>query len=148
MSIKMAEIQKIIFLIEDNKADIRLIQEALKTNLLPHQVVTVRDGVEAMNYLNQEGKYADAPRPNLILLDLNLPKKDGLKVLAEIKSNPQLKRIPVIVLTTSKNHDDIFRSYDLHANCYIIKSRNLTQLFQTIKNIEEFWLSTATLPLE
>ena len=148
MNIKMAEIQKIIFLIEDNKADIRLIQEALKTNLLPHQVVTVRDGVEAMNYLNQEGKYADAPRPNLILLDLNLPKKDGLKVLAEIKSNPQLKRIPVIVLTTSKNHDDIFRSYDLHANCYIIKSRNLTQLFQTIKNIEEFWLSTATLPLE
>ena len=148
MSIKMAEIQKTIFLIEDNKADIRLIQEALKTNSLPHQVVTVRDGVEAMNYLNQEGKYADAPRPNLILLDLNLPKKDGLKVLAEIKSNPQLKRIPVIVLTTSKNHDDIFRSYDLHANCYIIKSRNLTQLFQTIKNIEEFWLSTATLPLE
>ena len=148
MNIKMAEIQKTIFLIEDNKADIRLIQEALKTNSLPHQVVTVRDGVEAMNYLNQEGKYADAPRPNLILLDLNLPKKDGLKVLAEIKSNPQLKRIPVIVLTTSKNHDDIFRSYDLHANCYIIKSRNLTQLFQTIKNIEEFWLSTATLPLE
>ena len=148
MNIKMAEIQKIIFLIEDNKADIRLIQEALKTNLLPHQVVTVRDGVEAMNYLNQQGKYADTPRPNLILLDLNLPKKDGLEVLAEIKSSPQLKRIPVIVLTTSKNHDDIFRSYDLHANCYIIKSRNLTQLFQTIKNIEEFWLSTATLPLE
>ena len=135
MNIKMAEIQKIIFLIEDNKADIRLIQEALKTNLLPHQVVTVRDGVEAMNYLNQQGKYADTPRPNLILLDLNLPKKDGLEVLAEIKSSPQLKRIPVIVLTTSKNHDDIFRSYDLHANCYIIKSRNLTQLFQTIKNI-------------
>ena len=148
MSIKMAEIQKTIFLIEDNKADIRLIQEALKTNSLPHQVVTVRDGVEAMNYLNQQGKYADTPRPNLILLDLNLPKKDGLEVLAEIKSSPQLKRIPVIVLTTSKNHDDIFRSYDLHANCYIIKSRNLTQLFQTIKNIEEFWLSTATLPLE
>jgi chemotaxis family two-component system response regulator Rcp1 len=148
MSIKMAEIHKTIFLIEDNKADIRLIQEALKTNSLPHQLVTVRDGLEAMNYLNQEGKYADTPRPNLILLDLNLPKKDGLEVLAEIKSSPQLKRIPVIVLTTSKNHDDIFRSYDLHANCYITKSRNLTQLFQTIKNIEEFWLFTATLPLE
>lgn len=148
MSIKMAEIQKTIFLVENNKADICLMQEALKTNSLPHQVVTVRDGVEAMNYLNQEGKYADVSHPDLILLDLNLPKKDGLEVLAEIKSNSHLKRIPVIVLSTSKNHDDIFRSYDLHANCYITKSRNLTQLFQTIKNIEEFWFSTATLPLE
>jgi len=148
MSIKMAEIQKTIFLVENNKADICLMQEALKTNSLPHQVVTVRDGVEAMNYLNQEGKYADAPHPDLILLDLNLPKKDGLEVLAEIKSDPELKRIPVIVLTTSKNHDDIFRSYDLHANCYVTKSRNLTQLFQTIKAIEEFWLSTATLSVE
>jgi len=148
MSIKIAEIQKTIFLVENNKADICLMQEALKTNSLPHQVVTVRDGVEAMNYLNQEGKYADAPHPDLILLDLNLPKKDGLEVLAEIKSDPELKRIPVIVLTTSKNHDDIFRSYDLHANCYVTKSRNLTQLFQTIKAIEEFWLSTATLSVE
>ncbi|MBO1070219.1 MAG: response regulator [Dolichospermum sp. DEX189] len=148
MSVKMAETHKIIFLVEDNKADIRLIQEALKTSLLPHQVITVRDGVEAMNYLHQEGEYANAPRPDLILLDLNLPKKDGREVLAEIKSDPQLKRIPVVILTTSKNQDDIFHSYDLHANCYITKPRNLSQLFQIIQSIEKFWFSTVTLPLE
>lgn len=148
MSVKMAETHKIIFLVEDNKADIRLIQEALKTSLLPHQVITVRDGVEAMNYLHQEGEYANAPRPDLILLDLNLPRKDGREVLAEIKSDPQLKRIPVVILTTSKNQDDIFHSYDLHANCYITKPRNLSQLFQIIQSIEKFWFSTVTLPLE
>ena len=148
MSVKMAETHKIIFLVEDNKADIRLIQEALKTSLLPHQVITVRDGVEAMNYLHQEGEYANAPRPDLILLDLNLPRKDGREVLAEIKSDPQLKRIPVVILTTSKNQDDIFHSYDLHANCYITKSRNLSQLFQIIQSIEKFWFSTVTLQLE
>jgi chemotaxis family two-component system response regulator Rcp1 len=144
----MAETHKIIFLVEDNKADIRLIQEALKTSLLPHQVITVRDGVEAMNYLHQEGEYANAPRPDLILLDLNLPRKDGREVLAEIKSDPQLKRIPVVILTTSKNQDDIFHSYDLHANCYITKPRNLSQLFQIIQSIEKFWFSTVTLPLK
>ena len=148
MSVKMAETHKIIFLVEDNKAYIRLIQEALKTSLLPHQVITVRDGVEAMNYLHQEGEYANSPRPDLILLDLNLPRKDGREVLAEIKSDPQLKRIPVVILTTSKNQDDIFHSYDLHANCYITKSRNLSQLFQIIQSIEKFWFSTVTLPLE
>ena len=148
MSVKMAETHKIIFLVEDNKADIRLIQEALKTSLLPHQVITVRDGVEAMNYLHQEGEYANAPRPDLILLDLNLPRKDGREVLAEIKSDPQLKRIPVVILTTSKNQDDIFHSYDLHANWYITKSRNLSQLFQIIQSIEKFWFSTVTLPLK
>ena len=148
MSVKMEETHKIIFLVDDNKADIRLIQEALKTSLLPHQVITVRDGVEAMNYLHQEGEYANAPRPDLILLDLNLPRKDGREVLAEIKSDPQLKRIPVVILTTSKNQDDIFHSYDLHANCYITKSRNLSQLFQIIQSIEKFWFSTVTLPLE
>lgn len=143
----MVETHKIIFLVEDNKADVRLIQEALKTSLLPHQVITVRDGVEAMNYLHQAGEYANAPRPDLILLDLNLPKKDGREVLAEIKSDPQLKRIPVVILTTSKNQDDIFHSYDLHANCYITKPRNLSQLFQIIQSIERFWFSTVTLPL-
>ncbi|BAZ86959.1 response regulator receiver protein [Dolichospermum compactum NIES-806] len=143
----MVETHKIIFLVEDNKADVRLIQEALKTSLLPHQVITVRDGLEAMNYLHQAGEYANAPRPDLILLDLNLPKKDGREVLAEIKSDPQLKRIPVVILTTSKNQDDIFHSYDLHANCYITKPRNLSQLFQIIQSIERFWFSTVTLPL-
>ncbi|WP_442867155.1 response regulator [Aphanizomenon sp. CS-733/32] len=143
----MAKTHKIIFLVEDNKADIRLIQEALKTSSLPHQVITVRDGVEAMNYLHQAGEYANAPRPDLILLDLNLPKKGGREVLAEIKSDPQLKRIPIVILTTSKNQDDIFHSYDLHANCYITKPRNLNQLFQIIQSIERFWFSTVTLPL-
>lgn len=142
----MAENFKIIFLVEDNRADIRLIQEALKNSTMPHSVVTVRDGMEAMAYLHQEGEYANAPRPDLILLDLNLPKKDGREVLAEIKADPDLKRIPVVVLTTSKNEDDIFQSYDLHVNCYITKSRNLSQLFQIVKGIEEFWLQTATLP--
>ncbi len=148
MSVEMAETHKIIFLVEDNKADVRLIQEALKTISLPHQVVTVRDGVEAITYLHQEGEYTNALRPDLILLDLNLPQKNGIEVLEEIKSDPRLKSIPVIILTTSKNQDDILRCYNLHANCYIAKPRNLNQLFQIIKSIEEFWLCTATLPLE
>jgi chemotaxis family two-component system response regulator Rcp1 len=148
VSVETEEKHKTIFLVEDNKADIRLIQEALKNSLVPHNVVTVRDGMDAMAYLRQEGEYTDAPRPDLILLDLNLPKKDGREVLAEIKNDPKLKRIPVVVLTTSKNEDDIFQSYDLHVNCYITKSRNLNQLFQIVKGIEEFWLSIATLPLE
>lgn len=148
MSGEKGEKHKMIFLIEDNKADIRLIQEALKNSSVPHKVVTVRDGIDAMAYLRKEGEYANASRPDLILLDLNLPKKDGREVLAEIKTDPVLKRIPVVVLTTSKNEDDIIESYNLHVNCYITKSRNLNQLFQMVKSIEEFWLSTVTLPLE
>ncbi|NJL60875.1 MAG: response regulator [Methylacidiphilales bacterium] len=138
---------KIIFLVEDNKADIRLIQEALKNSSFPHQIITVRDGMDAMAYLRQEGEYQNALRPDLILLDLNLPKKDGREVLAEIKADPNLKRIPVVVLTTSRNEEDIFHSYDLHVNCYITKSRNLSELFQIVKGIENFWLSIVTLPV-
>jgi chemotaxis family two-component system response regulator Rcp1 len=148
VSVETEEKLKTIFLVEDNKADVRLIQEALKNSLVPHQVVTVRDGMDAMAYLRQEGEYTDSPRPDLILLDLNLPKKDGREVLAEIKADPALKRIPVVVLTTSRNEDDIFHSYDLHVNCYITKSRNLSQLFQIVKGIEDFWLSTVTLPVD
>ena len=148
MSAETEEKHKTIFLVEDNKADIRLIKEALKNSLIPHEVVTARDGMDAMAYLRQEGEYANAIRPDLILLDLNLPKKDGREVLAEIKSDPKLKRIPVVVLTTSRNEDDIFYSYDWHVNCYITKSRNISELFQIVKGIEEFWLSTATLPRE
>lgn len=139
---------KIIFLVEDNKADIRLIEEALKSSSLAHQMVTVRNGMDAMAYLRREGEYVDALRPDLIVLDLNLPRKDGREVLAEIKADPALKRIPVIVLTTSRNEEDIFQSYELHANCYITKSRNLSQLFQVVRRIEEFWLATVTLPAE
>ena len=146
MTLEMDEKPKTILLVEDNKADIRLIQEALKNSSLTYQMETVRDGVAAMTYLQQEGEYAGASRPDLIILDLNLPKKDGREVLAEIKTNPQFKRIPVIVLTTSKNEDDVHQSYDLNANCFITKSRNLSQLFTIVRRIEEFWLATVTLP--
>ena len=139
---------KIIFLVEDNRGDIRLIQEALKNSSIHHQMVIVRNGMDAMAYLRQEGEYSDAVRPDLIVLDLNLPRKDGREVLAEIKADPQLKSIPVIVLTTSKNEEDISQSYSLHANCYITKSRNISQLFHIVKRIEDFWLSTVTLPSE
>ncbi len=146
MTLEMEEQLKTILLVEDNKADIRLVQEALKNSSINYQMATVRDGMAAMAYLHREGEYATSPRPDLIILDLNLPKKDGREVLAEIKTNPQYKRIPVIVLTTSRNEDDIHQSYDLNANCFITKSRNLSQLFSIVQRIEEFWLSTVTLP--
>jgi chemotaxis family two-component system response regulator Rcp1 len=136
-----------ILLVEDNRGDIRLIQEALKSTTAQCRVVVARDGVEAMSYLNREGEHIDAILPNLILLDLNLPRKDGREVLAEIKADTNLKHIPVVVLTTSRNEEDIFHSYDLHVNCYIAKSRNLTELFKIVRGIEEFWLETATLPI-
>ncbi|MDJ0845456.1 response regulator [Crocosphaera sp.] len=137
---------KIILLVEDSKADIRLIQEVLKTSTVPHQLMIVRNGMDAMAYLRKEGEFHESPRPNLIILDLNLPRKDGREVLAEIKSDPNLKRIPVIVLTTSSNDEDIQESYDLYVNCYITKSRNLKDLFKLVKGIESFWLDTVTLP--
>ncbi|MGB6296314.1 MAG: response regulator [Rivularia sp. (in: cyanobacteria)] len=148
MSVETEQKPRIIFLVEDNKADVRLIQEAFKNSSLPHEMLAVRDGIEAMAFLRREGEYNTAPRPDLILLDLNLPRKDGREVLAEIKNDSKLKRIPVIVLTTSQNEDDIFHSYDLHVNCYITKSRNISQLFKIVKRIEDFWLETVTLPPE
>jgi two-component system, chemotaxis family, response regulator Rcp1 len=135
-----------ILLVEDNLGDIRLIQEVLKTTETSCEVAVVRDGVAAMSYLRKEGEYAAAIRPSLVLLDLNLPKKDGREVLSEIKSDPDLKSIPVVVLTTSRNEEDIARSYELHVNCYISKSRNLTELFKIVQGIEKFWLGTVTLP--
>ena len=146
MGVETDEKCKTILLVEDNIGDIRLIQEVLKDSLVFQEILTVRDGMDAMAFLRQKEEYQDAPRPDLIVLDLNLPKKDGREVLAEIKDDPNLKRIPVVVLTTSKNEDDITRSYDLHANCYITKSRNLKDLFRIVKGIEEFWLTTVTLP--
>jgi two-component system, chemotaxis family, response regulator Rcp1 len=146
VTLEMEEKPKTILLVEDNKADVRLIEEALKNSSLTYEMAMVRDGFAAMEYLHQEGEYAAASRPDLIILDLNLPKKDGREVLAEIKTNPQFKRIPVIILTTSKNEDDIQQSYDLNANCFITKSRNLSQLFTIVRRIEEFWLTTVTLP--
>lgn len=137
---------KIIFLVEDNLGDIRLIQEALKRTTTQCEVVVARDGMEAIACLRDNGDHAQAIRPDLILLDLNLPKKDGREVLAEIKADQALKHIPVVVLTTSRSEDDILKSYDLHVNCFISKSRNLSQLFNLVKGIEEFWLDTVALP--
>jgi two-component system, chemotaxis family, response regulator Rcp1 len=139
---------KTILLVEDNRGDIRLIQEALKSTAAKCEVVVARDGMDAMSYLHQEGEYTNVSLPDLVLLDLNLPKKDGREVLAEIKADPKLKHLPVVVLTTSLNGEDIANSYDLHVNCYIAKSRNLPQLFKIVRGIEEFWLETAALPVK
>jgi two-component system, chemotaxis family, response regulator Rcp1 len=135
-----------ILLVEDNPGDVRLIQEALREARSRHKLRVVQDGVEAMSYLRKLTPYVASARPDLILLDLNLPKKDGREVLAEIKSDPGLRRIPVVVLTTSDAPDDISRSYDLFANCYVAKPASLSQLVSTVQAIENFWLSTVTLP--
>ena len=137
-----------ILLVEDNRGDARLTVEALKEGKVRNKLHVTEDGVEAMAFMHREGKYADAPRPDLILLDLNLPKKDGREVLAEIKDDPQLKRIPVVVLTISKAQDDILKTYSLHANCYITKPVDLEQFITVVKSIEDFWLTIAKLPSE
>jgi two-component system, chemotaxis family, response regulator Rcp1 len=137
-----------ILLVEDNPGDVRLTRETLKDFKVPNRLSVVGDGVEAMAFLRREGKYVKAARPNLILLDLNLPKKDGREVLAEIKVDEKLKRIPVVILTTSSAEQDILRTYDLHANCYITKPVDLNQFNAVVKSIEEFWFTTATLPPE
>ena len=137
-----------ILLVEDNPGDIRLIKEALNEGNVLNKLHVVEDGMEALAFLNQEGNYSDAPRPGLILLDLNLPKKDGRDVLAEIKTNGDLKRIPVVVLTTSHSEEDILKSYDLDANCYITKPVDLDQFISVVRSINEFWLSIVRLPGE
>ena len=137
-----------ILLVEDTPGDVRLTKEALKDGKVLNKLHTVEDGIEALAFLNQEGKYVDAPRPELILLDLNLPKKDGRDVLAEIKGNGDLKRIPVVVLTTSRSEEDILKSYDLNANCYITKPVDLDQFISVVRSINEFWLSIVKLPGE
>jgi chemotaxis family two-component system response regulator Rcp1 len=135
-----------ILLVEDNSGDQRLTLEALKNGSSSVVLNIVQDGVEAMAYLRQEGKYADAVRPTLIILDLNLPRKDGREVLAEIKRDPEWRRIPVVVLTTSKAEEDINKSYDYYANCYITKPVDLDRFFSVVNAIEEFWLKTVELP--
>jgi len=135
-----------ILLVEDNPGDVRLTKEALKDSQVLHNLHVVWDGLEALTFLRREGKYADAPRPDLILLDLNLPKKDGRDVLAESKTDEDLKRIPVVVLTTSRDKYDILKAYNLHANCYITKPVDLEQFFTVVKSIEDFWLTTVRLP--
>jgi CheY-like chemotaxis protein len=135
-----------ILLVEDNPGDVRLTQEVLKDGKVRNNMHVVKDGVDAISFLQQTGEYAGAPRPELILLDLNLPKKDGREVLAEIKADPDLKNIPIVVLTTSSAEQDIFRSYDLHANCYITKPVDLDQFIRVIRSIEDFWLTIVKLP--
>ena len=135
-----------ILLVEDNPADIRLAQEAFKDAKVRNILHTVGDGVEAMAFLRRQGKYAEVGRPDLILLDLNLPKKDGREVLAEIKTDERLKLIPVVILTVSKDEEDILKTYNLHANCYITKPIDFEQFMKVVKSIEEFWLTIVKLP--
>ena len=135
-----------ILLVEDNPGDERLTREALKEGKVYNNLHWVKDGVEAMEFLQRRGKYRDAPRPDIILLDLNLPKKDGREVLQEIKGDEALKRIPVVVLTTSKAEEDVLKTYDLHANCYVTKPVDLEKFIVVVRSIDVFWLTVVTLP--
>jgi chemotaxis family two-component system response regulator Rcp1 len=135
-----------VLLVEDNPGDVRLTKEALKDGKVCNNLHVVEDGVEAVAFLRQQGRYEEAPRPDLILLDLNLPRKDGRDVLAEIKTDRGLRRIPVVVLTTSKADEDILKAYDLHANCYITKPVDLDQFMSLVRSIEDFWLAMVRLP--
>ena len=135
-----------ILLVEDNPGDARLALEALKDSKIRNSLSHVKDGVEALAFLRRQGDYAAAPRPDLILLDLNLPRKDGRQVLAEIKQDPHLQRIPVVVLTISKDEEDVLKTYNLHANCYITKPIDLGQFMKVVKSIEDFWLTIVKLP--
>lgn len=135
-----------ILLIEDNPGDVRLTVEIFKEAKIHNKMNVMTDGIEAMAFLRQEGEYTNVPRPDLILLDLNLPKKDGREVLAEIKVDPALRRIPVVVLTTSKAEEDILKTYDLHVNAYITKPVDLEQFIGIVKSIENFWLTIVKLP--
>ena len=135
-----------ILLVEDNPGDVRLTKEAMKEGKVLNHISVVTDGVEAMDFLRKSGKYLLVPRPDLILLDLNLPRKDGREVLAEIKQDPQLKRIPVVILTTSQAEQDIIKTYELYANCYICKPVDLDQFLNVARLIEDFWLTIVKLP--
>lgn len=137
-----------ILLIEDSPGDARLTREALRDSKVYNNLSVVEDGVEALAYLRHEAGYENAPRPDIILLDLNLPRKDGRAVLEEIKADPDLKRIPVLILTTSADDKDILSSYDLHANCYITKPVDLWRFITIVKSIETFWFSIVKLPPE
>ena len=135
-----------ILLIEDNPGDVRLTKEALRDSKVINNLSVVSDGVQALEFLHREGRYADAVRPDVILLDLNLPRKDGREVLEEIKADPDLKRIPVVVITSSSSEEDVLRSYNLHANCYISKPVDLEQFIAVVRSIEDFWMGIVKLP--
>jgi chemotaxis family two-component system response regulator Rcp1 len=135
-----------ILLVEDNPGDVRLTREALREGKVYNNLHWAKDGVEALEFLRREGKYADAPRPDIILLDLNLPKKDGREVLSSIKNDVRFKQIPVVILTTSEAEEDVLRSYELHANCYITKPVDLDKFIVVVQSIDRFWLTVVTLP--
>jgi chemotaxis family two-component system response regulator Rcp1 len=135
-----------ILLVEDNPGDVRLIQEALQDGKLLNRIATMSDGQKALAYLRKQGSYAQAPRPDLILLDLNIPRKDGREVLAEIKADPLLRSIPVVIVTSSQAEEDILRSYDTHANCYVTKPVDLEKFVAVVRAIEEFWVTIVKLP--
>ncbi len=135
-----------VLLVEDNPGDVRLTMEALKEAKMHNRVNVVQDGMEAMDFLRKQGKFADATRPDLILLDLNLPRKNGREVLAEIKADESLKCIPVVVLTTSEAEQDILKAYKLHANCYVTKPVDLDQFIKVVQSIENFWMTVVKLP--
>ena len=135
-----------ILLVEDNPGDVRLTKEALKEGKVYNNLHWAKDGVEALDFLKRKGKHAKAPRPDIILLDLNLPKKDGREVLAVVKSDADLKHIPVVVLTTSEAEEDVLKSYSLHANCYVTKPVDLEKFIHVVQSIDRFWLTVVTLP--
>lgn len=137
-----------VLLVEDNPGDVRLTREALREGKVRNNLSVAPDGVEALAFLRRQGKYADAPRPDVILLDLNLPKKDGREVLVEVKADPSLRNIPVVILTSSEAERDIAQAYDLHANCYITKPVDLDQFIHVVKSIEDFWFTVVKLPPE
>jgi CheY-like chemotaxis protein len=143
---KKAAVPIDILLVEDNPGDVVLTQEALEEGKVLNNLYVASDGVEALNFLRKKGRHKNAVRPDLILLDLNLPKKDGREVLEEIKADPDLKRIPVVVLTTSQAEPDILRAYDLHANCYITKPVDLNQFIAIVESIRDFWVTIVKLP--
>ncbi len=146
MTAKLESVE--ILLVEDNPGDVRLTIEVLRDGKFSNRLNVAADGVEAMNFLHRRGGYSNAQRPDLVLLDLNLPRKDGREVLAEIKTDPALKRIPVVVLTTSSTQIDVLRSYELQANCYITKPVDLAQFTKVVRQIQDFWLTIVQLPEE
>jgi two-component system, chemotaxis family, response regulator Rcp1 len=135
-----------ILIVEDNAADARLVREVMRDSKILNEISWVADGVEALAFIRHEGKYAAAPRPNLIFLDLNMPRKDGREVLREIKADPDLRRIPVVVMTSSQAEEDVARAYDMHANCYVRKPIDFDQFHSVVKTIENFWFDTVELP--
>jgi len=148
MNSQIAERPMEILLVDDNPGDVRLTAEALKDGKVENRLHTAKDGMEAIAFLRRKGRYTDAPRPDLILLDLNMPRMNGRQVLAEIKEDSALKHIPVVILTGSRETDDIAKTYDLHANCYVTKPIDFEQFIMMVKSITDFWLTIVKLPSE